>query len=85
MQQAKAKCIELGDTVCKAITCSGDGVCTVRASSMLKASTSMTTTYVPNSVCYGAGDQTHSVHAVTSCNTCSRVVLEYLEYNRNNI
>jgi len=51
---AKQKCLELGSSVCKAITCSGS--CTVRASSSLGSSNSGETTYVASPVCYGCNE-----------------------------
>lgn len=51
---AKSKCIELGQNVCKAVTCAGSGGrCTVRAGSSLHRSPSGETTYVPSSGCFG--------------------------------
>lgn len=50
--EAKKKCIDLGQSTCKAITCQAD-ICTVRASSSLKDSPvgRDVTTYVPDASC----------------------------------
>jgi len=44
---AKVKCVQLGEGVCKGVTCLPDGTCTVRKSSTLSASPSGETTHVP--------------------------------------
>ena len=55
LSAAKEKCIELGPSVCAALTCdsSTDG-CTVRASSSFQAS-SYETTYSPSASCFQTG------------------------------
>ena len=55
ISDAKAKCIELGVNVCKAITCAGTR-CTVRASASLGYSPTGETSYVPNAACYSPGE-----------------------------
>jgi len=55
LHSAKEKCIELGDSACKAVTCTSGGACTVRAAVKLAASAYGETSYVPSSMCYLGG------------------------------
>ena len=47
--------IELGESACKAVTCTSGGSCTVRAAVKLAASAYGETSYVPSSMCYLGG------------------------------
>ena len=49
---AEQNCVELGSAVCKAVTCTSSGICTVRASSSLSISGTGETTHVPSPECY---------------------------------
>ena len=63
LEDAKAKCLDLGSAVCPAVTCSSSGACTVRAGSSLTASPSNEISYVPSAACYTSGmDSPWPVH-----------------------
>lgn len=49
---AQSKCVELGEAVCKAVTCSSRGTCTVRASASFRTSPSGDITYAPSTECF---------------------------------
>ena len=48
---AKAKCLQLGPSACKAVTCAASGRCTVRGSVSLHPSSAQETTHVPSPAC----------------------------------
>ena len=52
LPNAKAKCLEMGSSVCKAVTCDDNGSCTLRANHLLSVSPGGETTYVPSTTCY---------------------------------
>ena len=56
LSDAKAKCIELGPEVCKAITCSSSGRCALGASANLGHSPNGQTSHTPNAACYSPGE-----------------------------